>query len=1431
MASTDTADRAFWARVGSLFDFTLKFEEVIFSISLSSAFAAISPFFICYYYFWRPRYIASGPLLWAKLLTSLSLAAVKTAVLVLLRRQPEYYTDTTTPAGAVDLLAALCVGCLAHAEHHYSLCSSAPFSLYLFVAGLADIIKSRSFFLRPNLDALGGLEAAAASLELILLCLQDVSKRADIIDANLRESVGLEATSGAMSKMLFIYLRPLFSAGFHKQLMLEDLDKLDPELAPAHNYSQLNTHWSPRQTSPLAVSRGLFRGALGAWKQHLVPIFCARLFMTALRFTQPFLLRRVISMLGENDTGQDATTKRAGLVVATAFVFLGLPITQSTFGYLMNRYVTRLRGGLVALMFHKVHHLTESEAKKVAAVTLMTADIDGIATGVPKCLEIPFGFVEIALGIFILSTFIDVAALAVLAPVAVTSIATYFIGRKMAMHFTAWNQSIEQRVAKTARLLPQLTTIKLLGLRPLIATYLQSLRVEEINVSKRYRLFEALAAGPVLIADLMTPVVVILASLFGPAFDGHMAANKVFPTLTVVALIQSPLAVVLNVYPLLTSMNSCFRRIEAFLCTTERKDSRVRLNSAGRLASSLPLNGHVRFNYADLAKHGMKEPIIRGANFQLPYGSITPIVGRIGAGKSTILEAVLGHCEVLGGSVEVHVDDISYCGQNIWLQDATIRQNIIGHLEYDDARFWRVIRACFLEEDITWLPDGVDYVVGANGSNLSGGQRQRVALARTAYAESKICILDDAFSSLDRETAVVILYQLCGNGGILQQAGCTVILATYLPDCIDVCTHVLFISANGLVSLQEKPDSETARNEIMAVLNTSNTNVGVTAENKEQEVVRRSLEAALPPGQPQTDLVPRTGRWSLYRLFIDPIGRINSFLYGLFVALFSAGETLPDIYVRVWVELHADDPLFFIGYIAVVLGTCVIGCMVYWLMHARLSPRPSMNLHSMLVEKTMGATLRFLSMTKTGHLLNFYSQDMLLLSRNLPASFLRTLYSSFYVVFQIGIVLSGASYLVISLPFLAGALYFIQRYYLRTSRQVRILDLEMKAPLHTYFQETAAGLSHIQAFNWVEQSVELGLTLLAESQRPYYVMMLIQQWLVLILGLLTGSLAILLVLLALFVNHGASESSVGLSFLSLLALSNTFVAMIIAWTGLEIGAGALTRLLNFRENTPQETKVSQKPLPASWPSNGNVRLTKVVARYKPEDEESDPALNEVSISIAPGQRVGIVGRSGSGKSSLLLTLLGFIQYEGSVEIDGLDIASISRDELRLRLVTISQDQLSLEGTIRTNLLPETMNDNFKERSADDNEKSSLKDVELEQLLKNLHIWVQLTSKGGLDAILDDVSYSKGELQLLCIARAIVKQRDTGSKLVLVDEATSSLDEATDKVVSRLMREYFSGCTMIIVAHRTSSLKNVHAIIEMSRGVVVGVEYPQPEPET
>ncbi|TQV90109.1 ABC multidrug transporter [Cordyceps javanica] len=1203
------------------------------------------------------------------------------------------------------------------------------------------------------------------------------------------------------------------------------LSQLDPEFSPMLLFKQLRVQWRARPHGQPKKPRELFKACLKAWKKYILPIILARLAVTALNFAQPFLLRQIITMVGKKNDEPHATAKRVGLLGASVFVFFGLPIARTYFGHLMNRYITRVRSGLISLLFHKVHLIPEQEAKKAAAPTLMGADVDGIAGGVSDCLDIPFGVLEIGLGIYVLSGFIKVASLAVFGPVIVFSVMTYIIGQAMAVRLANWNGSIEGRIAKTSHILPQLMGIKTLGLGPTVSQYLKQLRVDEVDVAKRFRRLQAVSMVPVLLADMMTSVVVIAAALFGSAFQGHMSAAKVFPVLTVVSLIQTPLAAVLHAYPTITSMLACFTRIENFLRSMERKDSRIHLKPA---VISEETRRHaanqeslIRFYQADIAKKGMQEPLLRGVNFQIPPNSTTAVIGPTGSGKSALVDSILGNGEILGGSVEVDTSDIAYCGQTVWLRDASIRDNIVGHEKYNAERFRRVIRACFLEEDLAWLTGGADYIVGTNGRNLSGGQRQRVALARAVYKARKITLLDDVFSSLDRHTAICILHQLCGRNGIFEEAGCTVILITYLPQCVDVCRNAIFFDGKGRSILGTTQANSPLANQVMAILNDVNVSVRTAVEDKEQDAVRRSLQSDTPSVGHQEDDDRRKGDRRIYRLFIGPIGRLNALMYGVLVSVFSAGETMPDIYVRIWIELHPDDALYFVGYIGVVMATCFIGSLSSWVLHTKLAPRASISLHSDLVDKTMGSTLGFLSSTKTGYLLNLYSQDMLLISRSLPVGIFNTIYAGAYVFVQIGVILSGASYLAVVLPAILVVLYFIQHYYLRTSRQVRHLDLEMKAPLYTFFEETATGLSHIQAFKWESKNMKYALALLEEAQKPSYLMLAIQQWLALVLGFVTGSVGVSLVALALFVRHGSSETSIGLSFIALMALSRTMEATIISWTGLETTTGALSRLFRFQTTTPQEVKVSRQELPAHWPSSGAISFREVTARYKPESDDA-PALDNVTMYVAPGDRIGIAGRSGSGKSSILLTLLGFINYEGAVEIDGVDVSSISRTELRSRLVTITQDQVQFQGTIRMNLCPLTMNA-AQQSSVQEGEKALLRDAALERLLKSMHIWAQLASKGGLDAILENVGYSKGELQLLCIARAIVKQGDTKSRVVLVDEATSSVDAGTEKIVNRVMKEYFRNCTVISIGHRRSSVRNVNCLIEMYEGAIVSLE--------
>ncbi|OAA69267.1 canalicular multispecific organic anion transporter 1 [Akanthomyces lecanii RCEF 1005] len=306
--------------------------------------------------------------------------------------------------------------------------------------------------------------------------------------------------------------------------------------------------------------------------------------------------------------------------------------------------------------------------------------------------------------------------------------------------------------------------------------------------------------------------------------------------------------------------------------------------------------------------------------------------------------------------------------------------------------------------------------------------------------------------------------------------------------------------------------------------------------------------------------------------------------------------------------------------------------------------------------------------------------------------------------------------------------------------------------------------------------------------------------------------------ISLFAHGAATGISTGHAFFVTLHAPWIFDVAVKCLHRLDIASDTLQRAHDFVQETPLESRNAPSELPQGWPSTGLVEMQNVRAYYTP-NVDARPALLDISLTIEPGEHIGIAGRSGSGKSSLLLTLLGFIRYQGSIRIDGVEISSIVPDVLRSHLVTITEEPVIFDGTVRTNLLPFTMNDPAKQsrrRSLGDEQK----DLELEQLLKRLHIWVPLINKGGLSANVDEVGYSKGDTQLLCIARAIMRQRETGCKVILIDDATGCLTTHKEKIANDIMSEYFRGCTVLRGSIRESGLEGTGAVAYLHHGVVV-----------
>lgn len=397
----------------------------------------------------------------------------------------------------------------------------------------------------------------------------------------------------------------------------------------------------------------------------------------------------------------------------------------------------------------------------------------------------------------------------------------------------------------------------------------------------------------------------------------------------------------------------------------------------------------------------------------------------------------------------------------------------------------------------------------------------------------------------------------------------------------------------------------------------------------------------------------------------------------------------------------------------------------------------------------------------------------------------------------------GSKYIGAVVPGIVAALYLLQKFYLRTSRQLRLLDLQAKAPIYKQLIEIVDGLPTIRAFQWQRNIEATILELLDRSQQPHYLLYSIQRWLNLVLDLLVAATAVLLVAMAVL-TKSSSPGSIGLAMLNVLGFSSSLASLISSWTQLETSLGAISRLRAFEKTTPAEDEddaTPQKPLADTWPSSGKVEFRNVAATYA-TGQYAEPALQNISLVFRPGQKVAICGRTGSGKSTLLSTLFRLLDYSGNIFLDDIDITEVAHEPLRSRLITVPQEPVLFEGSLRSNLVGQ----------------QTKSDEEIIEVLEMLDIWSVIAPLGGLATEIEHLGLSFGQKQLICLARAILRKHV--GKVVVLDEAMSSVDDRTAELMIRAVRTEFQHHTVISVVHRLDTILDFDNVVVLDQGRVV-----------
>jgi ABC-type multidrug transport system fused ATPase/permease subunit len=885
---------------------------------------------------------------------------------------------------------------------------------------------------------------------------------------------------------------------------------------------------------------------------------------------------------------------------------------------------------------------------------------------------------------------------------------------------------------------------------------------------------------------------------------------------------------------------------------------------------------------------------------RFPEGKLSLICGRLGSGKSLLLAGLLGEADLVAGQAltprsapntmtrsgtKILDEDwiipemVAYVPQQAWLQNASIKDNIVFSSPWNAERYAAVLEACSLLTDLEILEDGDGTEIGEKGLNLSGGQKARVSLARAVYCRAGVIYLDDVLSAVDAHTAHAIM-ENCLNGPLM--AGRTVLLVSHHTALVSPSAAYIVALENGDVKfagtradfvecgLMNELDAEDAE----AKLTTGETleektveqNIaeakGESKEIKEIKAMHKSvvsLSSAAEPDSETSSLAPLDsgtvtpiktkaprkliedekrvrGRiaWSVWVTYFSSLGGPFWWMTFILALIISALAPVAEQgWVTYWTRSDAEayhPALYYVaGYAIIAITGCFLSNIQFIVVYIG-SLRSSRLLHNKMLESVLFATLRFHDTTSRGRLLNRFGKDIEGLDSKMADNFVRSVQYALNVSRTVIVVTYIGGWPFVCAGAIMGLIYYhAGSMYGQASRDMRRLDSVTRSPLYSLFGETVSGVSVIRAFGASTISLQSMMNLSDTNIVSFAWTWTVNRWLSsrfnVLSSILVGVTACA-VLIAPGVNAGLAGFA--LSFAGTILHDLLFVVR--RFVQLEQSMVALERIKEYSE-VPQEAPEHVDPRPpASWPAEGAVEVKDLVIRYAPDLPD---VLHSITFSVKPCEKIGIVGSTGCGKSTLALSFFRFVEAtSGRISIDGIDISKIGLTDLRSRIMIIPQDPTILSGTLRSTLdvFDEYTDADIYEAvrrvhllseneatgpEASTSAASTSEDTAVEE--RNANVFRDLSypvSEGG-------DNFSSGEKQLICMARAILRR----NKVLFMDEATASIDYETDALISKTIRAEFSDSTILTIAHRIHTIIDFDKVLVMHRGSIA--EYASP----
>ncbi|KAK2866207.1 hypothetical protein Q7C36_002263 [Tachysurus vachellii] len=943
-------------------------------------------------------------------------------------------------------------------------------------------------------------------------------------------------------------------------------------------------------------------------------------------------------------------------------------------------------------------------------------------------------------------------------------------------------------------------------------------------------------------------------------------ADKAFVSLSLFNILRFPLNMLPQVISSIMQASVSLKRIQQFLSHDELDPESVdRKPEASEYAVTV-VNG--KFSWAK------KDPAaLQNINVLVPQGSLLAVVGNVGCGKTSLVSALLGEMEKLEGHVSIR-GSVAYVPQQAWIQNATLRDNILFGRPYIEDKYRRVMDACALTPDLDILPGGDQTEIGEKGINLSGGQRQRVSLARALYSEADVYLLDDPLSAVDAHVGKHIFDNVIGPEGALRQK--TRILVThsisFLPQVDNIMVIVEgrvsemgsyqdLLNENGAFaeflrnySLEEimeddevtevlideeelfpddalsihtdMVDQEPAVNEARRQFMRQISIMSNDMENPRTKSVRKRRLSERRHGEPPPEKkeskvekliqaeTTETGHVKLkvYWEYVKAVGPLMSLLICFLYAAQSAAAISANIWLVMWTNdttmgNREENVPMRVGVYAALGITQGLLVMSYSFTLALGKIQAARKLHQGLLDNKFHTPQSFFDTTPIGRIINRFSKDIYVIDESLPSTILMFLGTFFTSLSTVIVIISSTPFFAVVIGPLAVIYVFVQRFYVATSRQLKRLESVSRSPIYSHFSETITGASVIRAYRLNTSFVLLSDLRVDENQKSYYPGIVSNRWLGVRIEFIGNCIVLFAALFAVIGKDNLSEGLVGLSVTYALQVTMSLNWMVRMTSDLESNIVAVERVKEYSETPPEAPwEVEEKKPSPDWPAEGNVEFTDYSVRYR---EELDLVLRNISLKVKGGEKIGIVGRTGAGKSSMTLCLFRLLEAAGGeISIDGVKIAEIGLHDLRSKLTIIPQEPVLFSGTLRMNLDP-------FEKYSDDDIWNALKLSHLHKFVNNQPAKLELEcSEGG-------ENLSVGQRQLVCLARALLRK----TRILVLDEATAAVDLETDDLIQSTIRTQFEDCTVFTIAHRLNTIMDYTRVLVLDKGQIAEFDTP------